>query len=587
MDAHRRSDTDDGAVRVALGFDSGRNRELLAQLLAQYDVIEFEASVPEETDLCIVDEGAFARLRDALTEWKADSQPTAAPALLVATGDETALWEEYGDAVGTAVDAIQSIPAPKRAIETRVSALLETREESKLATDRRNQLELYGRAMDGAEIGIIITEADGDYPVVYTNDGFLDITGYDREEVLGRNCRFLQGPDTDEQTRTELREALQSREQVSVEILNYRKSGEPFWNELEIVPVTEDGTVSHFIGFQRDITERKSRERILQRHQRIVQSVSDPILVLDPAGTIEYANDAAAQVFGAGTTDTAITTLFDEEQAGELMDTLMLALARDETHEQELTLPGDRHTYQFRFQPETLEGSRRVIVVARDITDIRRQQERLSVLDRVLRHNLRNKLNVVAGHAATLTDAPDSDPETIQSAGERISAAADSLLDIAEAVREFGDETSIDGQTGQQRDLAALVEQTVPRLEITYPDANVETVTPESAMAVCPDQIEFCLDKLFDDAIDRSGEASNITVSVIDRADVVELRVHDDGETMPQIERNALMTGSETPLEHTQGIALWLVRWAVEGVGGQFRVDAENGTTVTLSLPAG
>lgn len=586
MDTHRRSDTDDGAVRITLGFDSDRNRELLAQLLAQYDVVDFDGSVPDGTDLCIVDAGAFSRVRDALTAWKTASQPTAAPALLVATGDETALWEEYGDAVGTAVDAIQSIPAPKRAIETRVSALVETREESKLAADRRNQLELYGRAMDGAEIGIIITEADNDHPIVYANDGFLEMTGYDREDVLGRNCRFLQGPDTDEQTRTELREALQAREQVSVEILNYRKSGEPFWNELEIVPVTEDGSISHFIGFQRDITERKARERILQRHQRIVQSVSDPILVLDPAGTIEYANDAAAQVFGAGTTDTAVTGLFDEEQAGELMDSLMLALARDETREQELTLPGDRHTYQFRFQPETLEGSRRVIVVARDITDIRRQQERLSVLDRVLRHNLRNKLNVVAGHAATLTDAPDSDPETIQSAGERISAAAENLLDIAESVRKFGDDTAIDGQAGQQCDLAELVEQTVPRLEVTYPEANVETVAPESAVAVCPDQIEFCLEKLFDDAIDRSGDGSNITVSVVDRNDVVELRVHDDGEAMPQIERRALMTGSETPLEHTQGIALWLVRWAVEGVGGQFHVDVENGTTVTLSLPA-
>ncbi len=586
MDAHRRSDMDDGTVQIALGFDSERNRELLARLLAQYDVVEFDESVPNGTDLCIVDAGAFSRVRDALTAWKTASQPTAAPALLVATGDETALWEEYGDAVGTAVDAIQSIPAPKRAIETRVSALVETREESKLATDRRRQLELYGRAMDGAEIGIIIAEADGDYPTVYANDGFLEMTGYDREEVLGRNCRFLQGPDTDETTRTELREALGAREQVSVEILNYRKSGEPFWNDLEIVPVPEDGSISHFIGFQRDITERKARERILQRHQRIVQSVSDPILVLDPAGTIEYANDAAAQVFGAGTTDTAMAALFDDSQASELMDTLMLALARDETHEQELALPNGQRTYQFRFQPETLEGSRRVIVVARDITDIRRQQERLSVLDRVLRHNLRNKLNVVAGHATTLTDAPDSDPETIRTAGERISAAADSLLDIAEAVREFGDDTTIDGQTGKQRDLASLVEQTVPRLEVTYPEANVETVTPESALAICPDQIEFCLDKLFDDAIDRSGETPNITVSVVDRNDVVELRVHDDGETMPQIERRALMAGSETPLEHTQGIALWLVRWAVEGVGGQFRVDAENGTTVTLSLPA-
>ncbi|MDZ7747280.1 MAG: PAS domain-containing protein [Halobacteriales archaeon] len=574
-------------MRIALGLDSGRNRELLAQLLGRYDVVDLGERVPDETALCIVDADAFARLRETLREWKTANQPTAAPVLLVATGDETTLWEEYGDAVGTSIDAIQSIPAPKRAIKTRVTALLNTRAVSKLAVERNDRLELYGRAMDDASVGITIAEADGDFPLIYANDGFLEITGYDREEVLGRNCRFLQGPDTSESSHIELREALNAQEPIDVEILNYRKSGEPFWNELKIVPVFEDDTVTHFIGFQQDITERKTRERVLQRHQRIVQSVSDPIFVVDPSGAIEYANAAAAETFGAGTTEIAMAALFDDEHASELMDTLLSALATDETRTQELTLSDSRNSYQFRFQPETLEGSRRVIVVARDITDIRRQQERLSVLDRVLRHNLRNKLNLVIGHASTLAEAPDSDPETIRMAGDRITTAAENLLDLAEAVREFGDETTIDGEPGEQRDLATLVEQITPRLEVTYPDANVETVTPDTAVAICPGQIEFCLDELFGDAVDRGGETPNITISVVNRPDVVELRIHDDGAMMPEIERRALTAGSETPLEHTQGITLWLVRWAVEGVGGQFRIDAENGTTVTLSLPAG
>ncbi|MFC7176132.1 ATP-binding protein [Halosegnis marinus] len=66
----------------------------------------------------------------------------------------------------------------------------------------------------------------------------------------------------------------------------------------------------------------------------------------------------------------------------------------------------------------------------------------------------------------------------------------------------------------------------------------------------------------------------------------MELRVSDDGDPMPDVERRALSAGTETPLEHTQGIELWLVRWAVEGVGGRFRVeDTETGTTVVLTFP--
>jgi len=576
----------DDAVQIALGFDSERNRELLARLLSQYEVVDIGEPISGETDLCVVDAGAFSRLRGALTDWKAESDPTVAPALLVATGEETALWEEYGDAVGTALDSIQSIPAPKRAIRARISGLLETRRSSKLAADRRNRLELYEQAMDDTELGITIAEADGDYPIVYTNDGFTELTGYDRDEILGRNPRYLQGPDTDESTRTELREALEAREPVRVEILNYRKSGEPFWNEVEIIPIEDDEQVPYFVGFQQDITERKSRERILERHRRIVRLANDPILVLDPAGAIEYTNPAAVELLGADVSELTIAALFDDEQADELMDTLLLALSDGETHTRELTLPADRRTYQFRFQPELLDESRRVIVVARDITDIRRQQERLSVLDRVLRHNLRNKLNIVSGHATTLTATPDGDPETIRTTGERISRAAESLLEIADAVREFGEKTTVSGQTGQQRDLAALVEEIVPRLAATRSEIDVETRTPEHVLARCPDQIEFCISELFDSAVDRGGETQRITVSVIDRTDAVELRVHDDGETMPEMERRALTSGSETPLEHTQGIELWLVRWAVEGVGGQFGIDTDDGTTVTLLLPA-
>jgi len=76
-----------------------------------------------------------------------------------------------------------------------------------------------------------------DNPIVFANKAFLDLTGYEETEVLGRNCRFLQGPQTDRTTVVEMRESVAAREAISAEILNYKRDGSPFWNAVFIGPV--------------------------------------------------------------------------------------------------------------------------------------------------------------------------------------------------------------------------------------------------------------------------------------------------------------------------------------------------------------
>nr|AML78223.1 putative LOV domain-containing protein [Pellia sp. BC-2016] len=89
-------------------------------------------------------------------------------------------------------------------------------------------------------------------PVVFASEGFCRMSGYTAEEVLGRNCRFLQGPDTDRRTVLELRDAVREERSAQVRILNYSKNGEPFWNLFHLAPVFSkvDGTVIHFVGVQ-------------------------------------------------------------------------------------------------------------------------------------------------------------------------------------------------------------------------------------------------------------------------------------------------------------------------------------------------
>ncbi|WP_084046031.1 GGDEF domain-containing protein [Deinococcus hopiensis] len=121
------------------------------------------------------------------------------------------------------------------------------------------------QAVDAATNGIVISSNEGDRPIMYCNRAFERLTGYPSNEILGRNCRFLQGEDTDPETRTRLRQAVDAGEEVDVVILNYRKNGTPFWNALNLAPLHDSqGHVTHFVGIQTDMTERIRLQHTLE-----------------------------------------------------------------------------------------------------------------------------------------------------------------------------------------------------------------------------------------------------------------------------------------------------------------------------------
>lgn len=126
-------------------------------------------------------------------------------------------------------------------------------------------LRVKERAMDEAPVGITISDpATADNEIIYANNAFERITGYKTEFAVGQNCRFLQGEKTREESVAKIRNAIENREPTVVEVLNYRKSGERFWNEVTIAPLYDDsGGLTHFVGFQRDISERKRAEQQL------------------------------------------------------------------------------------------------------------------------------------------------------------------------------------------------------------------------------------------------------------------------------------------------------------------------------------
>ena len=126
-------------------------------------------------------------------------------------------------------------------------------------------LRVRDRAVASSVNGIIITDAtQPDNPITYVNPAFERLTGYAADEALGKNCRFLQGPETDPESVERIREAVRRREEINIVLLNYRKDGTPFWNDLTIAPVRDAaGEVTHFVGVQNDVTARKQAEEAL------------------------------------------------------------------------------------------------------------------------------------------------------------------------------------------------------------------------------------------------------------------------------------------------------------------------------------
>jgi PAS domain S-box-containing protein len=135
------------------------------------------------------------------------------------------------------------------------------------------------RAMDEAPVGITIADASlPDDPLVYVNDAFVRMTGYSKEFALGRNCRFLQGEDTQQEPIAEMAKAVDEEVPVTVELRNYRQDGEQFWNEVTIAPLrNERGEVTHFVGFQADVTDRKQAELAVERERENLAALLERI----------------------------------------------------------------------------------------------------------------------------------------------------------------------------------------------------------------------------------------------------------------------------------------------------------------------
>ena len=219
--------------------------------------------------------------------------------------------------------------------------VIEREKLSQETDEQRFLLDIQSKAIDSTTSGIIVSEVSKpDFPIVFTNKAFELLTGYSREEVLGKNCRFLQNDDRDQPGLDKIRLALQNKTSCSVVLRNYRKNGTLFYNNLRIDPVfNEEGIMTHFIGIQTDITDIKRREEentlkleqeIERRTQEARESETrlrtvfdtalDGTVVIDAQGKILDINRSTELIFGRVRDDLIgenVSILMPDQYAGE------------------------------------------------------------------------------------------------------------------------------------------------------------------------------------------------------------------------------------------------------------------------------
>ncbi|MBD2343501.1 PAS domain S-box protein [Anabaena subtropica] len=195
-------------------------------------------------------------------------------------------------------------------------------------------LRLRERALAASSNGIIIADARlPNYPVIYVNSAFEQITGYKATEVIGQNCRFLQGIDNQQPPLNELRLALKAGKNCKVILRNYRKDGTLFWNQLSISPIyDENGNLSHFIGIQTDVSERQQAEAALRRQALTFENMYDGVIIANLQGQILDWNPAAERMFGYSKDDICgkqtISILYKPEEDAALNDAIFADITK-------------------------------------------------------------------------------------------------------------------------------------------------------------------------------------------------------------------------------------------------------------------
>lgn len=301
----------------------------------------------------------------------------------------------------------------------------------------------------------------------------------------------------------------------------------------------------------------------------VVEGLNDGVVVVDSRARVVDLNPAAATILETGSV----------EAIGRPAPTVIPGYDADPETDSDVAIDTADGTRYFDVQLSTLEDYHGRVVgraaVLRDVTERRRRNQRLAVLHRILRHNLRNEMTVIRGHAGQLEDEHSA---VIEDSATRVIDLSDKAARVERMATGEEDMTQIA--------LDDAVVDAVRSLEREYPETTFTVA--ELPAASCRSPVASAIYNLVENAAKHNTNPDpEVRIEATRGGETVRISIMDNGPGIPSIEREVLRNGSETPLHHGSGIGLWLVNWAVGTVGGsiEFTGNDPTGNVVTLRVP--
>ncbi|GGJ11974.1 hypothetical protein GCM10008995_22310 [Halobellus salinus] len=459
--------------------------------------------------------------------------------------------------------------------------------------ERERNLQRIKQAVESAGHAIFITDADG--TIEYVNPAFEELTGFTRSEVAGETPHALSSGEMSDDYFDDLWETLRSGEVWEAEITDRRKNGETYTAIQTIAPVTDGDDTHAFVAIQDDITERKAREEMLTRRTQAIEDAPVGIVISDPNradNPMIYVNDAFVEMTGysreealgencrflqgAHTDPERVNRVREAIDAEEPVSVTLRNYRKD----------GTEFWNHLEIAPVATDAGEVVNYVGfqQDVTGRKQRQAQLTVLDRILRHNIRNQMNVVRGYAETIQSGASN--ATADFAG-KIVDMSDRLVGLAEKERQITDLLRNE-PTLKDTAVCDRLQQIASRVESKHPGATVVIDCSERVTARATPKLGQAITELVTNAIVHNESPSPTVVLTVTRADgTVRIDVADTGPRIPEMERNMLVgKTTQTPLYHGSGLGLWLVRLIITRSGGSITLseNSPTGNIVTIEL---
>ena len=439
---------------------------------------------------------------------------------------------------------------------------------------------------------IVVHDSDGN--ILDANKRILENTGYSRESLTSMGVTdFEVGVSREEAT--DIWTEMNVGETRKIERTRERTDGSTYPVEMWTNKVVLGGKI-RFLSFGRDITDRKERETELQVKTRAIENAPVGIVISDATqedNPIIYANDRVTEITGYSKEELAGSGW--QRLQGEHTDSAALAKIRDGIDDQQ-SVAADVKTYRkdgtefwSRLELAPVENDAGDVVnwigFHKDITMHKEREQQLETLDRVLRHNLRNSMNVIQARAEKIQYEASGElarsAENIVDASQKLSGTTEKIRKITDLLRENPEPESVQ--------IEPLLQQVVSRIGSEYPDATITVDCPADVTVQTTEPFDAVLIELVTNAVIHSDAATpEVDITVTQSECRSRIEITDSGPLIPEMERDILVRNEErTPLYHGSGLGLWLVKIMVSRSGGTITFDEADsgGNIVGIELP--